>query len=94
LPSPVKKPVALVIEHPVEVQLIKAHMAGSLGLEKANAVVASALKEFMLPESGQLAPAQAESLLTRLASEPGLVGLAAKVTKQMVRNQLAPIAPR
>lgn len=69
-------------------------MAGSLGLEKANAVVSTTLRELVFPEEGQLAADQAESVLTRLASEPGLVGLAAKVTKQMVRNQLAPLVPK
>jgi hypothetical protein len=93
LPSP-RKPFALVIEQPVEVTLIKAHMAGSLGVEKANAVIAGALRTLTFPESGQLAPEQAEALLSRLAAEPGIVGLAAKVTKQMVRNRLAPLTPR
>lgn len=69
-------------------------MAGSLGVDKANAVVSSTLKEMLFPEDGQLAAEQAESVLTRLAAEPGLVGLAAKVTKQMVRNQIAPLTPR
>ncbi|MFT3713220.1 MAG: hypothetical protein QM817_36660 [Archangium sp.] len=94
MPSPARKTFALIIEHPVEVQLIKAHMAGSLGQEKADAVVAAALRNALLPTEGQLAAEQAESLLSKLATEPGLVGLAAKVTKQMVRNRLAPIAPR
>jgi hypothetical protein len=37
---------------------------------------------------------QAEVLLTKLATEAGIVGLAARVTKQMVRNNIAPLAPR
>lgn len=84
----------LVIEHPVEVSLIKAHMAGSLGVEKAGSVVTSALKGLAYPGEGRLSADQAETLLVKLAAEPGIVGLAAKVTKQMVRNQIAPLAPK
>lgn len=69
-------------------------MAGSLGLEKADAVVSNTLKALTFPLQGELAADQAESVLSRLALEPGLIGLAAKVTKQMVRNQLAPLVPR
>ena len=69
-------------------------MAGSLGLDKANAIVSSTLTQRLFPEEGQLAAEQAEVVLTRLAAEPGLVGLAAKVTKQMVRNQIAPLTPK
>ena len=36
---------------------------------------------------------QATELLQRLGKQPGLVGLAAKVTFQMVRNDVAPLSP-
>lgn len=88
-----KAPV-LVVQHPVDVSLIKAHMAGSLGIEKAEAVVSQTLSGLFFPTTGVLSAEQAESLLTKLGAEPGIVGLAAKVTKQMVRNKIAPLAPR
>ena len=72
-------------------QLILAHMSGSLGQEKAKAVVGALLETLGLPAEGLLTADQAEDLLTRIADEPGLVGLAARVTKQMVRTEVAPI---
>ena len=89
-----RKVPVLTIQTPVEVQLIKAHMAGSLGVEKAEAIVTSTLGALFLPSQGVLSAEQAEQLMSKLAAEPGIVGLAAKVTKQMVRNQLAPLAPK
>ncbi|MDP2274630.1 MAG: hypothetical protein Q8N23_05945 [Archangium sp.] len=86
-----RKPSPLKVTQPVEVALILAHMSGSLGQEKAKAVVAAALLKLSLPGEGVLAAEQAELLLNAIAEEAGLVGLAAKVTKQMVRNQVAPL---
>lgn len=86
-----RKPTPLRVTQPVEVSLILAHMSGSLGQEKAKAVVSAMLTLLSYPSVGQLSADQAEELLTRIAVEPGLVGLAAKVTKQMVRNEVAPI---
>lgn len=91
--SKLKVPV-LVIQQPVDVQLIKAHMAGSLGVEKAEAIVTQTLTALFFPTTGVLPAEQAEALLSKLATEAGIVGLAAKVTKQMVRNNIAPLAPR
>lgn len=92
--SGVRKAPALVIRDPVEVHLIKAHMAGSLGVEKAEAVVNGALLLLALPTQGVLQAEQAEALMVRLSEESGIVGLAARVTKQMVRNRIAPLAPK
>jgi hypothetical protein len=86
-----RKPVELKVTKPVDLSLILAHMAGSLGQEKAKSAVASVLQLLGMPAEGVLTADQAEELLNRLAKEPGLVGLAAKVTKQMVRNEVAPI---
>ena len=71
--------------------LILAHMSGSLGQEKAKAVVGAMLTTLGYPAEGQLGAEQADELLTRISTEAGLVGLAAKVTKQMVRNEVAPL---
>lgn len=76
---------------PVEGSLILAHMSGSLGQEKAKAVVSAALAQLKFPAEGMLTAEQAEDVLNHVATEPGLVGLAAKVTKQMVRNDVAPL---
>ena len=93
--TPVKARVPLlVIQHPVDVALIKAHMAGSLGVEKAESVVTTTLTALAFPVAGILTAEQAEALLSKLATETGIVGLAAKVTKQMVRNNIVPLAPR
>jgi hypothetical protein len=89
--SPRKPAPALRITQPVEVQLILAHMSGSLGQEKAKSVVSAVLQAQGLPAEGLLTADQAEALLTHIATEPGLVGLAARVTKQMVRAEVAPI---
>lgn len=86
-----RKPSPLRITQPVEVNLILAHMSGSLGQEKAKAVVGAMLQTLAYPGEGTLSPEQADELLNRISTEPGLVGLAAKVTKQMVRNEVAPI---
>ncbi len=96
MPESVNKPKVpvLLIQQPVDVQLIKAHMAGSLGVEKAEALVMQTLTALAFPTAGVLPAEQAEVLLTKLATEAGIVGLAARVTKQMVRNNIAPLAPR
>ena len=88
------KAAVLVIEHPVDVKLIKAHLAGSLGVEKAEAIVTQTLSGLFFPTTGVISAQQAEGLLTKLAAEIGIVGLAARVTKQMVRNNIAPLTPR
>ena len=86
-----RKPSPLRVTQPVEVALILAHMSGSLGQEKAKAVVTAALLKLSLPGEGVLTAEQAEAVLNDIAQQAGLVGLAAKVTKQMVRNEVAPL---
>lgn len=87
------KPAELKITEPVQVELIIEQMAGSIGIEKARAVVEGALAELGLQTAGLLKAEAAEALLSMLATQTGLVGLAAKVTKQMVRLQIAPKKP-
>lgn len=81
------------IDQPVDIELVVAHMAASIGQEKAQAVMVKALADLQLPATGRIDGVQAGNLLTRLASEPGLVGLAAKVTRQMVKMRIAPLKP-
>ena len=76
-----------------DVELIVAHMAASVGLQKAQAVTGAALQALKLPATGALDAASANALLDRLVTEPGLVGLAAKVTRQMLRMGVAPLRP-
>ena len=92
--SVARKAPTLALEHPADVALIKAHLAGSLGVEKADAVVTETLRALGLPLQGELPAEHAEQLMVTLAAEPGLVGLAARVAKQMLRSQLAPLKPR
>ena len=68
-------------------------MAASIGQQKAQSVTSVALAELHLPEKGRLEAADADRLLNRLSTEAGLVGLAAKVTRQMVRMGVAPLKP-
>ena len=91
MPSPSK--VELKIERPVPVPLINAHMAASLGVATATKVVLEGLTQVGLEQAPLLTGEQATELLLRLGREPGLVGLAAKVTFQMVRNDVAPLNP-
>jgi hypothetical protein len=83
----------LKIERPVPVPLIKAHMASSLGVDAASKVVDEALAPVGLGKVQLLTGDQATELLQRLGKQPGLIGLAAKVTFQMVRNDVAPLNP-
>ena len=76
-----------------EVELVIAHMAASIGQQKAQSISAVCLAELKLPEVGRLSADDADRLLTRLGNEPGLVGLAAKVTRQMLRMGVAPLKP-
>ena len=76
-----------------DVEVISAHMAASLGLEKAQSVVGAAIAALALPAKGKLSAQQTHDLLTRLATEPGLVGIAAKVARQMLRHGVAPQKP-
>ena len=76
-----------------EVELIAAHLAASVGQQKAQAVLAKALIDLQLPEKGRLEAEQVERLLNRIAAEPGLVGLSAKVTRQMLKMKIAPLKP-
>lgn len=68
-------------------------MAASIGQQKAMSVVAAAVKQLGLPATGKLAPEDADRLFDQLQNEPGLVGLAAKVSRQMVRMGVAPLKP-
>ncbi len=70
-----------------------AHMAASIGQQKAHAVVTAVLVEMNLPAVGQISADHGDQLLTRLSMEPGLVGLAAKVTRQMVKMKMTPQKP-
>ncbi len=92
MPSQPEAPAPKLTE-PCDVELISAHMAASIGQQKAMSVVAAAVKELGLPEAGKLAPGDADRLFDRLQNEPGLVGLAAKVSRQMVRMGVAPLKP-
>jgi hypothetical protein len=90
LPSPADGP------HPdesFEIELIVAHMAASIGQQKALAVVSKALIDLGLPEKGRIDGVSVEKLLTKVSGEPGLVGLAAKVTRQMLKMKIAPLKP-
>ncbi|MFT3841687.1 MAG: hypothetical protein QM723_32155 [Myxococcaceae bacterium] len=91
MPSPPK--FELKIDRPVPVPLIKAHMAGSLGVDAASKVVDEALAPVGLGRVQLLTGDQATEVLQRLGRQTGLVGLAAKVTFQMVRNNVAPLNP-
>jgi hypothetical protein len=92
LPSRPEAPVPK-LTAPCDVELISAHMAASIGQQKAMSVVSTAVKELGLPGTGQLSPEDADRLFDRLQNEPGLVGLAAKVSRQMVRMGVAPLKP-
>ena len=81
------------ITRSVQVGLILEHLSGTLGQENALAAVSQALASLKLDGLGELTADQAELLFSRLMAEPGLVGLAAKVTKQMVRIGAQPLAP-
>jgi hypothetical protein len=85
--------IELKIDRPVPVPLIKAHMAASLGVDAASNVVDEALQPVGLAKVQLLTGDQATELLQRLGKQPGLTGLAAKVTFQMVRNNVAPLNP-
>jgi hypothetical protein len=82
--------VDLKITEPVDVKVIVAHMAASVGQEKAQTFVSACLTELHLPGVGTLDAPSADRLLGRMGTEPGLVGIAARVTKQMVRLKRAP----
>ena len=82
--------VDLKITEPVDIKIVVAHMAASVGFEKAQELVSACLSELQLPPTGTLDGAAADRLLTRMGTEPGLVGIAARVTKQMVRLKRAP----
>ena len=68
-------------------------MAGSIGFEKATAVINETLAQLKLPPDGVLPAEAAEALLSAMSLREGLVGLAAKVTKQMVRMNIEPHRP-
>lgn len=70
-----------------------AHMAGSIGQQKAEEVVFAALTSLKLPTTGALDEEALNSLIDIVARQPGLVGLAAKVTKQMLRLHIQPLKP-
>lgn len=76
-----------------DVGLIVAHMAASIGQQKALSVVTTVLADLKLPSQGKLEPAAADQVFERLQTETGLVGLAAKVSRQMVRLGVAPLKP-
>lgn len=78
---------------PVEISLVIAHMAGSLGQQKAEEVVLAALTALRLPTTGALDGAKLARLIDAVEKQPGLVGLAAKVTRQMLRLHLQPMKP-
>jgi hypothetical protein len=85
--------VELKLTEPVDIKIIVAHMSASVGQEKAQTFVAACLVELKLPATGVLDPTAADRLLTRMGTEPGLIGIAARVTKQMVRLKRAPSHP-
>jgi hypothetical protein len=85
--------VELKLTEPVDIKIIVAHMSASVGQEKAQTFVAACLTELQLPAVGILDASSADRLLTRMGTEPGLVGIAARVTKQMVRLKRAPSLP-
>ena len=68
-------------------------MAGSIGQQKAEEVVFAALTALRLPTTGALPDEQLTALIDMVARQPGLVGLAAKVTKQMLRLRIQPLKP-
>ena len=75
------------------VALIVAHLAASIGRQKAHALVTAALAELKLPETGDLDADGADRLLTRLTAEEGLPGLAARLTRHLVKMGVAPATP-
>jgi hypothetical protein len=78
---------------PVALETIVGHMAASVGREKAETFTHACCSELRLPATGTLEPADADRLLNRMGVEPGLVGIAARLTKQMVRLKRAPSRP-
>jgi hypothetical protein len=78
---------------PVEISLVIAHMAGSIGQQKAEEVVFATLTTLGLPTTGALEEAALNNLIDLVAKQPGLVGLAAKVTRQMLRLHIQPLKP-
>ena len=61
--------------------------------QKAQSVVGEAVEQLQLAGRATLDVASFERLIAKIALEPGLVGLAAKVARQMVRLGLAPLKP-
>ncbi len=81
-------------EPDVPITLIVSHMAGTLGMEKAQDLVARTAARMGLPVTGAVPWAESERIIDAIAKEPGIVGLAAKVSKQRIRMGMAPLAPR
>ena len=81
-------------EPDVPVSLLVAHMAGTIGVEKAEDLVGKAAARLGLASTGILSWEDCERLIDVIALEPGVVGLAAKVTKQKLRMRMAPLPVR
>jgi hypothetical protein len=93
LPEDKPKPASTGAQEPVEISLVIAHMAGSIGQQKAEEVVFATLTSLRLPTTGALKDEDLNTLIDMVGKQPGLVGLAAKVTKQMLRLHIQPLKP-
>jgi hypothetical protein len=77
----------------VAVSLIVAHMAATLGMEKAEDLVRSTMTRLRISHKSSLPRDECDQVIDVIAQVPGLVGLAARVTKQKIRMGMAPLKP-
>jgi hypothetical protein len=79
-----------VLTEPVETALVVQHLAGSVGLEKARALVEDAFRWIGVPYASWLDPGTCSRMLERMSLQPGLVGIAARVTKLKLQLKMGP----
>jgi hypothetical protein len=76
-------------EDSIAVRSLIEHLAEALGLEKAEAVLESALYESGLIDREVLSPAECRKVLDQLTTEGGIIAITARVAKiklLMARN--------
>ena len=68
----------------IDLEVVIASLASSLGVEKARALVSETLRTMKIPEGPTIDAGNCTALLEQLAAQQGLVGIAARVTKIML----------
>lgn len=78
------------LTEPVDTELVVQHLAGSVGVEKARALLDDSLRPLGLANARQLEPGVCSTMLERMSAKPGLVGIAARVTKLKLQLKMGP----